>query len=178
MDVLLLQNLDRMQNPCFSRTQTTMQQNNRLKLAKLAAKSIQHMAQYSRVNSCMDLDNNSHKIDERQRVNSILNRLEVSVRRILTHGERVRGEELVLGCFKCRVPKAPNKPHPLHELLFCELGLRHIGRQPLPGGVPGSYSFGVAERWGWIEKKKKNNNTENTLKLRHGERKRNKEDSA
>lgn len=139
---------------CRQTIESMLQQNtnnntaHHMKINKIHSKIIQRMAQYSRVNSRMDLDNNSHQIDGRQRINSILNRPKVSGRGILIHSDCVRGEELILGCLKHRVPEAPNKPYPLHELLFCELGLCHIGRQPLPGGVLGSYSFGVAVCWG------------------------------
>lgn len=55
---------------------------------------------YVRVNSCMNPDHNSHQINQRERINGILNRREISGGRISIDGECVRSHELVLCSFE------------------------------------------------------------------------------
>ena len=49
------------------------------------------------VNSCMNFDDNSNKIDKRERINSLLNGGEISGGRIPVNSESKRREKLVLG---------------------------------------------------------------------------------
>lgn len=53
---------------------------------------------YSRVDPSMDLDYNSHKVNERKRINGILNFGEVTVFGILVDGNGTRREKLVFCC--------------------------------------------------------------------------------
>ena len=66
----------------------------------------------------MDLDHHSHKIDQRQRINGVLDGREVSGGRVFGDGESERREELVLGGLEDRVFEVSNKVDPLHELLL------------------------------------------------------------
>lgn len=84
----------------------------------------------------MDLDHDSDEIDERKRINGVLNCSEVSPGRILIHIECVRREELVLRVLINRVFEAAHKLNPLHELLLGELGSGHVLAQVyFSGGV-------------------------------------------
>lgn len=70
------------------------------------------------VNSCMDFDQDSDKVNKRKRINSFLNGRKISGGGVSINSKSVRREELILGCVKNRVIKGANKFDPFHKLLF------------------------------------------------------------
>lgn len=75
------------------------------------------------VNSGMNFDDDTNKVDERERINGFLDFSEVPFIAFFMDSECIGREEFVLGCLEHRVFKAPNEFHPFQEFLLRVLRL-------------------------------------------------------
>lgn len=78
---------------------------------------------YLLVNSSMNFDDDTNEVDQRKRINGVLDISEVTFILILMDSECIWREEFVLGCLEHRVFKAPNESDPFNEFLFRVLSL-------------------------------------------------------